>query len=613
MTNLLLQAGIDLSTGGVTAAQMAFAVGLLVLFGAALVAGSYLLQFSGLPEEQTRQKKALLGQREAIEATTLRLHADDDLDAMGDEIRALFDGDGPDVEEASLRTAVGAVRQELGDAWGSYATAIPRLARWLLELAVGLSVTAALVHVSVATYRDIFAGGDGVSVDELWLDTQWAVGEFVSLTVDAFGAFPYADFIWALTFAYGVQAASWVYDHPLAVIALLLASAVAVILLDRRAPEARDISVTSRLSIWTVVVGAVGVWLAGAVPAALGSLAGIPRVGALVGLVSAAGVALVFGYLIGRSVVRDTRALVRAHNDPDRETVAYLVARRLGVTAAAVAAPLIPVYLIAAVATGQLSGIVGAFLAGSVAVQAAGGLLVLLVLVVGAWVTRGAVPDLRAALGNLAADTSVRLAVFRRGVPIVAMVTVYFLALGFGLPWFVAGVFALVAGVGTRGAYYLFRRIRYRATEMESPERTPSQVQVRAYRLSTADGERYYASVNSHELAHEDADTLTDAVCRVAGSVFEGDSPGPSVEHAFAEDLLRFGIVDVDETERKLEKTAEEEAEGKMRSKHGRYPAEKLEERITRRVPEHIWREVKHEKRLRGEWTKRDGHLVLRG
>ncbi|RLM32681.1 hypothetical protein DVK01_20375 [Haloarcula sp. Atlit-120R] len=240
-------------------------------------------------------------------------------------------------------------------------------------------------------------------------------------------------------------------------------------------------------------------------------------------------------------------------------------------------------------------------------------MLVLLVLVVGAWVTRGAVPDLRAALGNLAADTSVRLAVFRRGVPIVAMVTVYFLALGFGLPWFVAGVFALVAGVGTRGAYYLFRRIRYRATEMESPERTPSQVQVRAYRLSTADGERYYASVNSHELAHEDADTLTDAVCRVAGSVFEGDSPGPSVEHAFAEDLLRFGIVDVDETERKLEKTAEEEAEGKMRSKHGRYPAEKLEERITRRVPEHIWREVKHEKRLRGEWTKRDGHLVLRG
>ena len=241
--------------------------------------------------------------------------------------------------------------------------------------------------------------------------------------------------------------------------------------------------------------------------------------GALVGLLSAAVAALVFASLIGYGIVADTRALVRAHNDPDRETVAYLVVRRMGATAAAVAAPLIPIYLIAAVATGQLSGILGAFVAGSVAVQAAGGLLVLLVLAVAAWVTRGAVPDLRAALRNLAADTSVRLAVFRRGVPIVAMVTVYFLALGFDLPWFAAGVFALVAGIGTRGVYYLFRRIRYRATELDSPERTPSQVQVRAYRLSTADGERYYASVNAHELAHEDADSLTDAVCCVAGTL----------------------------------------------------------------------------------------------
>lgn len=613
MTNVVLQS-IDLSTGGVTAAQMGFAVALLVAFGLVLVAGSYLLQFVGLSEEQKRQKRALLGQRESLEAATLRLRPGDDVDAMRDQIRALFDGDNPAVEEASVRTAVGAVRQELGGAWGSYATAIPRLARWLLELAVGLSVTAALAHVSVATYRRVFAGGEGMTVDELVADAQWALEEFVSLALDAFGAFPYADLVWALAFAYSVKTVTWLYDHPVPVILVLLASAAAVFVLDRRAPEAREISVTTRFSVWTFVAAAVVVWLAGAVPAALGSLAGVPKIGAAIGLLSALVAAVVLAALIVWGIVRDTRALVRVHNDPGREAVAYLAVRRIGATAAAIAVVLIPAYLVAAVATGQLSGIVGAFLAGSLSVQVAGVLLVVAVLGAVAWVARGALPDIRAAVGNLASDTGVRLAVFRRGVPIVAMVTVYLLALGFGLPWFAAVAFAAVAGIGTRAAYYAFRRVRYRVSELETPERTPSQVKIRAYRLSTAGGEaRYYARVNAVELAHEDADALTDAVCEVAADLFADGETDPSVERAFAEDLLRFGIVDVDETRRKLEKKAEEAAEGRMRQHNGQYPREELEARVLRRIPEPVWERVRDEKRLRGEWTTRDGRFILRG
>ena len=613
MTETILQSSIDLSTGGVTAAQMAFAVVLLVGFGLALVVGSYLLQFTGLSEAQKREKRALLGQREALEAATLRLRPDDDLDAKREQIRALFDGEQPAVEEASVRTAVGAVRQELGDAWGSYTTAIPRLARWLLELAVGLSVTAALVHVSVGTYRRVFAGGEGMTVDELLLDARWALEQVVSLAVDALGAFPFADLVWALTFAYSVQAASWLYDHPVPLIVLLLASAAAVVWLDRRAPEAREISVTTRFSLSTVVLAVVSVWVAGAVPAALGSLAGFPTIGAVVGLLAAAVVTVAFLYLIGRAILRDTRALVRAHNDPDRAAIAYLAVRRVGMSVAAVAAMLIPIYLVAAVATGQLSGIIGAFLAGSLAVQVAVVVLALVAIGAAAWVARDALPAVRGAVSNLAADTGVRLALFRRGVPVVAMISVYLLALGFELPWVIGLAVAAVAGIGTRAVYYTVRRVRYRLSEVDSVERTPSQVQVRAYRLSTAEsGERYYARVNAIKLAHEDADALTDAVCSVAADLFADGETGPSVERAFAEDLLRFGIVDVAETRRKLEKKAEEAAEGRMCKHSGQYPREKLETRVLRQIPEPIWKDVFDKKRIRGEWITRDDYLVLR-
>ncbi|ACV49441.1 hypothetical protein [Halomicrobium mukohataei] len=237
-------------------------------------------------------------------------------------------------------------------------------------------------------------------------------------------------------------------------------------------------------------------------------------------------------------------------------------------------------------------------------------LLVLVSLGVTAWVARDSAPEVRGALANLRADTAVRLALFRWGVPIVVIVTVYLLALGFGLPWVAGLALSFAAEIIARGVYMLFRRLRYRVSQWENQETTPSQVQIRAYQLDTADDEvRYYADVNAVQLAHEDPDALTDTVCRVAGDLFERGETDPSVARSFATDLLRYGIVDVDETRSRLAKTAQEEAEGRMPA-----DAETIERRVLERVPEPIWEETKAEKLIRrGKWSKRDGRPVSRG
>lgn len=74
--------------------------------------------------------------------------------------------------------------------------------------------------------------------------------------------------------------------------------------------------------------------------------------------------------------------------------------------------------------------------------------------------------------------------------------------------------------------------------------------------VGTADSEiRYYAEVNAVELAHVDADVLTDAVCRTVEDLFDDGKSGPSVARVFARDLLQYGIVDTDETRSKSETT----------------------------------------------------------
>lgn len=612
MRNVLLQSTIDLSTSGTTAAQFGLAVFCLLVFGAVLVIGSYAMQFVGLSDEQTRHKKALLGQREAKTGATLRINADEDIDAVWSDIRALFDGDSPRADAATTRTAVAAVKQELGEVWSDRASRIPKLARWLLELAALLTIAASLVHISLATYRRVFGGaGSGLpSLSEIVADAVWAVQQVASLATNSLGAFPFADTLWAFTFAYTIRFITWLYNSPAIVIAVLVASAIGIIWLDRQAPSARGVRVTTRFSVWTFVFGFALVWLAGAVPAALGNLAGLPSVGAFIGLLLAFGTACGLAYLIGRALMADVRALVRVAEDPDRPAMAYLAVRRIGAAAASLAAPLVPIYLLAAIVNGQLAGIVQAFVAGSILVQIAVGLVVLVFLGALAWVARDAAGEVSAALRNLSTDTAVKLALFGRGVPVVVMVTVYLLALGFQLPW-VAGLgFAFVAGLLARGLYAGARALRYRTSQIESSQRTPSQVQIRAYQLEAANGEtRYYADVNSTRVAHDDPDAMAEAVCGLVESLFAGEDPSPTVERVFARDMLQFGIIDIDETREKLRQVAREEATGRMPK-----DLETIEERVLQRVPEDIWDEVREKKVYgRGDWRVRNGRLLPAG
>jgi len=105
--------------------------------------------------------------------------------------------------------------------------------------------------------------------------------------VDIIGAYPYAGALWELAYASVILAVQWLYQQWALIAAVLVLTAVSIILLDYRldddaVPE-RMIQ-SRRLASGIVLVGIVGVWAAGVAPVALASAVGSPMI---------AGVALV--------------------------------------------------------------------------------------------------------------------------------------------------------------------------------------------------------------------------------------------------------------------------------------------------------------------------------
>lgn len=610
---------IDVGTRSVTAAHTALAVSLLVGTFVLLTVARYKMQFVGLSDEQQRQKKHLLGQREDQDPETLRIPVSDhgNLEQYRNQIRALFDADltVEDVSEhTTLRDAFTQVRQELGEAWRSRTSHLPKLAVALGELAVAIAVTGGIATTSAETFRRWFtSSSDGLNLNVLASVAIETASEAVAVGIDVLGAFPFAETLWSLIFAYGLLGLQWLYDHPFVSASILALATVLVVYLDRRAPDAVDASlVGSRSSIALGTVAClIVIWLSGIVLAVLGDAVGYPQIGAVAGLTAAVGFTVYFGYHAAVLFRDRVRSVASDLSSEDHLTAAYLVLRRAAAGYAGLVAPLVPVYLGVALVSGKLGALITAYLNGSLERQAVVSMVILLGLAVVARQAQAAYPDVKAATQELVARQSVRAVLFGRGVPIIVVVLAYFLSVGFGFSAGLSAVIAVAAGITTRLLYVLVLRARYRASLIESHQRLPSRVVVQGYQFETADGETvYYAAVNATELAHRDRDELVDEILDASDELFASGEISPSVAQEFAEDLFEFGIVDVEETRTKLRRQVREETVGRLRQNGEMLEQETLEDELEE-YPASIWEQCLREWRVRGEVKLRNGYYLL--
>lgn len=83
----------------------------------------------------------------------------------------------------------------------------------------------------------------------------------------------------------------------------------------------------------------------------------------------------------------------------------------------------------------------------------------------------------------------------------------------------------------------------------------------------------------------------------------------PSVESSFAKEFFDYDIVDVDKTEAKLERKAEETLEHQLAENSGQVEVETLHEELDR-FPEQIWRRRVRNQIGRGALRRRTGFYL---
>ena len=613
---------------GPTIYQTIIALAIVVLAAVGLIVARYYREFLELSDEQKRQKKALLGQLEANPTRTMRHSAAEAIRNRRGELLATIRGGEDDTmpDQPRVSRALAEAWHDLRTTWYGVLDRYPPLAIRFAEVAGLLLLLGSIATVSVDTWSAVFsAGGGSISTGEVVRLLEQTVSEGANWGVDLVGSFPFSGIIYGLTLAYAIETGRLLWQHPLVLAGLLIATGAVVIALDRRYPEARSVQmVESRRNVVTLLLAVfVAVWLSGVVPTAVIGLLGsvsiggytidFQAIGAVVGLVAA----LAQLVILGRAGLRDIRsrigAMRREIDDTDGYGVAYIVARRFGAVVAGLSIPLLPTYAVYIAAEGRLGAVSSAFLDGSPAVQLLIGVAIIGVVALLLYRVREAWPELRAALQEIFSRRAIRALLFVRGPPVGVFVVGYFVAVEFAGSAIPAVIAALVLSLVTRQAMTLARRTRYHLAATPERGMTTSNVLIRATTLETADGDsKYHVAVNDVTMAHDDPETLVDEVVEVVEQLLEDGEAAPRVSRKHAEDVLEYGTVDYQETEKKVLRETILEVKGRLRRQNP--PAidkETLEEKLENRVPRDVWEEYLYQKRRSGRIMLNDGQYIL--
>lgn len=617
-TNAILQAG-----SGPNKYQMAIAVGVLGAAILLLAVGMWRTQYTGLSDRQAKHKSTLRAQYDSKTPTSLKLPTDADFRSHRDRVASLWSDDPETEDHTSIRDAAGSAHRELLDSWQRVTGRVPRLAIWLLEEGVAVIILGALAVVSAEQWERLFqSGGDGFSSTDVLEGLVSLTTTLVDAGFTILGMFPYGNMVWAFAVAYGMLAYELLYQHWYAVGLALLLGGVLLAVLDRLTPSVdASVHLRDRDLGYRLVTAVVAIWVAGVTPTLFGQLVGLETIGAVAGFLIAFVVTCVLGYIGAKTAYHHFR-FKTLDRDTEKDLESYLMAAYIAVCRgyailAAVAATLIPVYLVVILANGRLFDVWAAFSAGSTDMKAIVGLLVVGVLAVLAYEIQDAWPDLRASIGHVLSSKSVRLALFGRAMPFGAVGAAYLVAFGMYQSVVLAAALALGVGALARGGYLLLMRARYQMELFETPEQTPRRILVEAYRLEDADGtERYVATINRERVARDSVDALVDELLEHAESLSDGGEYADTFGQHYADHILEYGIVGEDNSRKKLRERIRKVvyAPLKRQQNHSRVEESEIDDDLGK-YPDPIVDERLQTFRMKGTRDgrvfQRDGYYVL--
>lgn len=208
--------------------------------------------------------------------------------------------------------------------------------------------------------------------------------------------------------------------------------------------------------------------------------------------------------------------------------------------------------------------------------------------------------------------TTVRTALFARGLPLTVMFFSALFLLNFGLVWWQLLAAILGVGVAVRVMSGLYTRAKYK-TGGSGGESAPSRVFVEAWRLEDANGDtRLYARLNGHEVAHDTVEGMTDEILDRCREAFEDGEIRPSLGSMYAESMTEYGIVGRERVRAKVRRKIRRDVRGNIREKNG-IRKEVLDEALLEKYPENVYDEMMSYLRRKGEIDERGGRYVMQG
>lgn len=591
-----LQSSIDLGSSSEPVGQFAIAASVLVVIYGIIIALRYRARFSGLSETDARHRSALTGSKRDQTPRSLYVPLDrDPLDARED-LRRLFDRGSRYVDDrATFLEAAGSMRTSVR---ASLHPVTSRVSGYVLQLVSLAWLVAVFGALAVSTEAVIYYLGGTLTVD----DFGRVVDELVTITSDVLVAgesfitgFPYGATVWDVTFALTTLAWEWAYMHWPVVSAALLSIAVVIAWLEWRLEDSPDTRLyTSWLRLYSLTIGSITlVWLVGVVPASIGTLAGLPGPGQLVGFLAAAATAIFVGFLAARGFVRRLQQRAREAADATPLVRAYLVVRRGGLLAAIPSSVLVVAYAVVLVATGKLGRIVDAVLTADASVQLAIVAVVVAMVAASAYLLRESWPDVQQSVRDNWSRVRFRTALLRRGVPLVGVFGGLLVATSFTDNVVIGTLLGVTGGIVAYYLWGLVERAKYRLDLRPSSRRRPKDVLVQGYVLEDDDGGTHpMAVINGRvEIARASIDDVVDETVDAIAAVQTGEAYGPTVGTWHARNVLELGVITEEETRAAARERARKTIMDELRPV-GRPRDRDDVERVAERIPESIWTDV---------------------
>lgn len=584
---------INPTASGPTPEQTAIAVGVILLGAAIVLILASTQRTAGLSERQKRVKVAIENGMGRQTPGSVRIEDDERLESRRGDIRRAFGESGAVEEVVSKRAAAKALFGQAYEIVRPYLDRLPQGSRRYGGLAVAILLFGTIGAGAESIASALQSGG--VSLQPL----QWPgliISESAAVLGIAHGkvgSLPIIGTTLTLIWAFGIVFLEWVYNSWFLLGVILLSVAGKIWYADSKGADPPGFTLPKPTTPLRPIAGGVaGAW---------GVLLGIVAVGRLVGPNGAAretaGFVLFLAFVlallagpvgvvvVGRRALGELGSAYRtAAGDRER---GRLIVWTVGLLTAVIAAPMVPVWAI--VALTKLPVIAVGIASAGIVTQAAISLLLAVLAVAVAVLLRESLGAFAQSLRESVTRRRWQVLVLGRAAPVGVVVTASMLATGLGLGAVASVLLGVVAGLVALGLWRAYIYVRAAAGDLPRRQRHASNVVVHAYAIETPAGLRYIARLNGTLVASPDRDSAVNAVIETARDCFaDGRVRRPTMAEAYAAELVKHGIADVDEVRDQLRADCRREIEGVVYREAG-LEREELVARLERRFPPEIW------------------------